>query len=229
MDRNNENVHRDGGTLHNESNQSASHEVGEAVGGVSGVVTGAAIGSAGGPVGTVIGAIAGAVGGWWAGRTVAEAASTFTSHDDNNYRQAYESRSDRLADRSYEDVRPAYQLGHIASENPDYNGKSFESIESDLQKGWGNDLRSKHGDWATVRPYAQEAYTSRSAAASTSSVTAREAANTAQNSSENLADRASDATRNVANKAIDAVDNVKDRVDGNPASVPGPDPTDRRL
>ncbi len=229
MDPNDENVHHEGGILHHDHNPSVGDEVGEAVGGVSGVVTGAALGSAGGPVGTVIGAIAGAVGGWWAGRTVSEAASRFTSHDDNNYRQAYESRSDRLADRTYEDVRPAYQLGHIASENPDYNGKSFESIESDLQKGWGNDLRSKHGDWAAVRPYAQEAYTSRSAAATTSSVTAREAANTMQNSSENLADRAADTTRNAANKGIDAVDNVKDRVDGNPASVPGPDPTDRRL
>jgi hypothetical protein len=28
---------------------------------------------------------------------------------------------------------------------------------------------------------------------------------------------------------IDAVDNVKDRIDGNPASKPGADPTDRRL
>ena len=38
-----------------------------------------------------------------------------------------------------------------------------------------------------------------------------------------------DATRRGANKVIDAVDNVKDRIDGNPASRPGPDPTDRRL
>ncbi len=228
MDNKDGNVHPHGGILHHDNNPSVGDEVGEAVGGVSGVVTGAAIGSAGGPVGTVIGAIAGAVGGWWAGRTVSEAASRFTDHDDNNYRQAYESRSDRLADRSYEDVRPAYQLGHIASENPDYNGKSFEAIESDLQRGWGNDLRSKHGDWQTVRPYAQEAYTSRMATSS-SSVTAREAANTSLNSGENIADRAADTSRNVANKAIDAVDNVKDRVDGNPASKPGPDPTDRRL
>lgn len=228
MDRNDEHVHHEGGILNHDDSPSVGDEVGQAVGGVSGVVTGAAIGSVGGPIGTVIGAIAGGVGGWWAGRTVSEAASRFTDHDDNNYRQAYESRSDRLADRSYEDVRPAYQIGHIASENPDYNGKSFESIESDLQHGWGNDLRSKHGDWATVRPYAEEAYASRNSA-SGSSVTAREAMNSSVNSGEDLADRAADTTRNVANKAIDAVDNVKDRIDGNPASVPGPDSTDRRL
>ena len=38
-----------------------------------------------------------------------------------------------------------------------------------------------------------------------------------------------DAARRGTNKVIDAVDNVKDRVDGNPASKPGPDPTDKRL
>ena len=34
--------------------------------------------------------------------------------------------------------------------------------------------------------------------------------------------------RTVADRVVDAADDVKDRVDGNPASRPGPDPTDRR-
>jgi hypothetical protein len=33
----------------------------------------------------------------------------------------------------------------------------------------------------------------------------------------------------IADRVTDAADNVKDRVDGNPASRPGPDPTDRRI
>jgi len=223
MDRNTDSAGKTGGVLHHDDNPSTADEVGQAVGGITGVVTGAALGSAAGPIGTVIGGLAGAVGGWWAGRTVAEATARFTEHDDSTYRQAYESRSDRLADRSYDDVRPAYQLGHIASENPDYNGKSFEAIEADLRQGWSNDLRARHGDWAAVRPYAEEAFTGRT------SVSSREATNRIENSSENLADRASDTTRAVANKAIDAVDNVKDRIDNNPDSIPGPDPTDRRF
>jgi len=222
MDRDPRNAN-DGGILRHGDNPSTADEVGQAVGGVSGVVAGAAIGSAAGPIGTVIGGLAGAVGGWWAGRTVAEAAQKFGDEDDNYYRQAYDSRSDRLADRSYDDVRPAYQLGHLASENPDYSGRNFESIEADLQRGWTNDLRARHGDWSTVRPFAEEAYTTRT------SVSAREATNRIQNSSENLADRASDTTRNVARSGIDAIDNVKDRVDADPASKPGPDPTDRRF
>lgn len=177
-----------GGVLHHDDNPSTGDKVGEAVGGVSGALTGAAVGAPGGPIGAIIGGIAGAVGGWWAGRTVSEAASKFSEHDDNNYRQAYETRADRLADRSYDDVRPAYQIGHLASENPDYNGKNFESIEQDLQRGWTNDLRARHGDWNAVRPFAQEAYTSRT------SVSAREAVNRIENTRENLDDRASDTT-----------------------------------
>ncbi len=184
---------RKSGVLHHDDHPGVGDEVGEAVGGVSGVVTGAAIGSAAGPIGTVIGGIAGAVGGWWAGRAVAEAAHKFTHEDDSFYRERFETRPDRLADRSYDDVRPAYQLGHIASLNPDYNGRTFDEVEPELRYGWGNDLRARHGDWSAVRPYAEDAY-SRNA----SSVSAREGINRTVN-------------------------------DRNPASVPGPDPTDRWL
>ena len=184
--------------------------VGEGVGGVGGIAAGAAIGSLVGPVGTFIGALAGAVGGWWAGKEVVEAASSSTD-DDTYYRKHYESSTTRVAGRTYDDVRPAYQLGHLAARNPDYQGRGFEEIEPDLRRGWSDDLRAKHGDWSEVRGYASDAYTrGRTGAAGP-------------------ADRAGDALRRGANRAIDAVDNVKDRIDGNPASRPGPDPTDTRL
>ncbi|HMI54815.1 MAG TPA: hypothetical protein VK494_01370 [Gemmatimonadaceae bacterium] len=203
MDREDFSPPKKGGVLNHDDNPSVGDEVGEAVGGVSGTVAGAAIGSAAGPIGTIIGGIAGAVGGWWAGRTATEAISRFTTADDSYYRSAFQSRADRPADRTYEDFRPAYQLGHLAAENPDYRGRTFDAIESDLQRGWSSDFSTKYGDWTTVRPYAQQAYTRRSSVG--------------------------EATRNVANKAVDVVDNVKDRIDNNPASKPGPDPTDRRF
>ena len=224
MDSNQDLGAREGGVLHRDEHPHAGAGVGEAVGGVSGVVAGAAVGSAVGPIGTIIGGIAGAVGGWWAGRAVSEATHKFTTEDDSYYRERFENRPDRLADRSYDDVRPAYQLGHIASLNPDYNGRTFSDVEPDLQRGWGNDLRARHGDWSAVRPYAEEAYSR-----NTSSVTERERMNRMENSTENLRDNLADSTRRGANRVIDAVDNVKDRIDGNPASVPGPDPTDKRF
>ena len=166
MDRKDELEPREGGVLHHDHRPSVGDEVGEAVGGVSGVVAGAAIGSAASPIGTVIGGIAGAVGGWWAGRTVAEAAHKFNQHDDEYYRERFENRPGRLADRNYDDVRPAYQFGHIASMNPDYNGRTFDEVEPDLRHGWSNNLRARHGDWSAVRPYAEEAYNRNSSVAS---------------------------------------------------------------
>jgi hypothetical protein len=183
MDRKDNLEPREGGVVYRDSVHPKGDKMGEGVGSVSGVVAGAAIGSAAGPIGTIIGGLAGAVGGWWAGRAVSEATHTFTQDDDTYFREHFVNRSDRIADRGYDDVRPAYQLGHIAGLNPDYRGKSFEEIEPDLQRGWSNDLRARHGDWSTVRPYAQEAY-----GRNTSSVTSREASHRLENSSENLND-----------------------------------------
>lgn len=48
----------------------------EAAGGVLGALGGAALLAAAGPLGTLAGGLAGALAGWWAGRAIAEAAST---------------------------------------------------------------------------------------------------------------------------------------------------------
>lgn len=137
---------------------SAGDLVGEGVGGVSGTLAGAALGSLGGPIGTVIGGIAGAISGWWAGRAVSEAAASYTDEHDTDYRSHYESTPDRLADRSFDDVRPAYQLGHVAAHNPDYANKKFEDVESDLKRGWNAGASKAHGEWDRIRGYAHEAY-----------------------------------------------------------------------
>ena len=218
----------------------AADYVGEAAGGISGGLAGAAIGSIGGPIGVLVGGLAGVVGGWWAGRSIAEAAKDYGEEHDTYYRTHYETRP--LGDRRYDDVRPAYQLGHLASRNPDYRGRSFDEVETDLRRGWSDDIGARHGDWASVRGYAREGY----AHGSTLAATSAGAVDTSVRTSERLDDDASrsahaadrvadtgsglgDATRRGANKVVDAVDNVKDRIDGNPASKPGPDPTDRRL
>lgn len=137
---------------------SVADQVGEAAGGISGVVAGAAIGSLGGPVGALIGGVAGAIGGWWAGRALADAASRITPSDDSYYREHFDASATPLADRRYEDVRPAYVLGHLAGYNPDYAGREFEEIEADLERGWGEDQRGRLGEWASLRGYARAGY-----------------------------------------------------------------------
>ncbi len=156
--------HRDQGAG-DQDRTTTGHErvVGEGAGGIAGAAAGAALGSLGGPVGTVIGGIAGAVGGWWAGRELGEAAESWNEEEDRYWREEYESTSDRLADRRFEDVRPAYQLGHIAAYNPGYRNRPFEAIEEDLQKGWDDEHRRRHGDWRAVRGFASRAYRHRSA------------------------------------------------------------------
>ena len=126
-------------------------KIGEGVGGVAGAAAGAAVGSLAGPVGTVIGAIAGAVGGWWSGKAAADAASNIDATDDDYYRQRFA----ETGGRDYDTARPAYQLGHVAGFNPDYEGRSFEEIEPDLRRGWAS---AGTGDWNNVRGYAQDAF-----------------------------------------------------------------------
>ena len=203
---------------------SVADEVGEAAGGISGVLAGAAIGSVGGPVGTLIGGIAGALGGWWSGRAIAEGAEKLTESDDTYYRTHYEGSSTKLADRSYDDVRPAYHLGHVAAQNPDYASKSWTDVQTDLQRGWSSEQSKRYGEFSTVSGYASEGFArGRSTLGNAASRTA--------NAAEHTFDRAKTGAESVVSKAADMADDMKDRVDGNPASKPGPDSTDsaRRL
>jgi hypothetical protein len=177
----------------------------EGVGGAAAGAAGAAIGALAGPIGMFVGGLAGVVGGWWAGKAANEAAHKYTPEIDAAYRSAYESSSARLADRSFDDVRPAYQAGHVAALNPDYRDRDFDAIEGDLKRGWTDDLRTRHGEWSAARPFARDAYTRSRAAGSAAANTVREA----------------------GRKTANAIDDLKDRVDGNPASRPGVDPTDR--
>lgn len=220
----------------------AGNLIGEAVGGVSGIATGMALGSLGGPIGAVIGGLAGAIGGWWSGRAISEAAHHYTEADDSLYRSQYEGSSGRLADRSYDDVRPAYQLGHLAAHNPDYSGRSFDEVETDLRRGWTDDVRSRHGEWDSVRPYARDAYERGrggpgAAGAGAAAAGAYGAGRTAHSAHEigrdvsrgleNAWDETKDATRKTGDRVTDGADDLKDRVDGDPSTRPGRDATDR--
>jgi outer membrane lipoprotein SlyB len=149
---------RSGDVVHHDDHPTAGDQVGEAAGGIGGVLAGAAIGSVAGPIGTVIGGLAGAVGGWWTGRAIAEAASNFTHSDDLHYRSSYDTSEHRLADRSYDDIRPAYQLGYLASRNPDYVGREFEEVETELERGWSADVSRSSGNWQQVRGFARDAF-----------------------------------------------------------------------
>jgi hypothetical protein len=127
-------------------------------GGVVGAGAGLAMGAMGGPVGMVVGALAGAVGGWWAMDRVTEGMGAYGEDEDRDFRRHYEAPEVRLADRGYEDLRPAYVFGHMAAHNPAHAGRSFDEVESELERDWTRALAARHGEWRAARRYAQAAY-----------------------------------------------------------------------
>jgi hypothetical protein len=135
----------------------AGERLSEATGGVAGVLAGAGIGSAAGPLGALLGGIAGALGGWWAGHAIADAAGGVTRADEAHFRAHYDSLAIRSADRNYDDVRGAYYLGQIASQNPNFLEREFTEVEPELERGWAS-YADKYGSWTTVRDYASEGF-----------------------------------------------------------------------
>lgn len=77
---------------------------------------------------------------------------------DERYREHYEGSPERLADRSYRQVRPAYQLGHFAGRDPRYLGRDFEEVEPELQHAWLAELRDQHGEWEAARRFVRHAW-----------------------------------------------------------------------
>lgn len=136
-----------------------------ATGGAGGAVAGAALGSLAGPIGTIIGGLAGAVGGWWAGRSIADSPA-FNTDDDRFYEEfhqkTYGTTADQVADRlaggqfTYNDVRPAYQLGHLAGVNPDYGSQTFDDVEPHLADAYRS--AGARDEWTNVRQYARDAW-----------------------------------------------------------------------
>jgi hypothetical protein len=130
---------------------------------IGGAAGGAAVGATFGtlvlgPLGTMIGALAGVMGGWWAGEGVAEASRAITPELENGFREHYKSSPEHLAELSYERVRHAYLLGYLARRNPEYAGRSFESVEPELERAWTRDLWGHYGEWAGLRGYVRAAY-----------------------------------------------------------------------
>jgi len=79
----------------------------------------------------------------------------FTPEDDRVFRSHFQ-RVNRLADRPYEQVRPAYELGYLAADAC-ADGRCFEDLEQHIENGWLS-VRSPRGDWASVREFAREAF-----------------------------------------------------------------------
>ena len=79
----------------------------------------------------------------------------FTAHDPL-FRSHFQ-HANRLADRAYEDVRPAYRLGFDAAVDARFADKSFDEAEKHLEGDWLS-VRLAGDEWQSVRDYAREGF-----------------------------------------------------------------------
>ena len=120
--------------------------VGTAAGGTAGALAGAAVGAAvGGPVGAAVGAAIGGITGSATGGAI-----DYESHE-HEFRTEYESSSKGA--HAWEEVSPAYRYGFESYGRPEYSGKSWSQVHTDLQKGW-----TGGGKWATYEPQIKSAW-----------------------------------------------------------------------
>ncbi|MFN6996519.1 MAG: hypothetical protein ACK4PH_20150 [Aquincola tertiaricarbonis] len=132
-----------------------SHPVGTGVGAmVGGAAAGAATGTIAGPVGTLVGAAVGAVVGGLAGKAVAEQIDP--TAEEAYWRDNYNSRPYVPPGSSFDDYGPAYGLG-VAAFNS-YPGRSFDEVEPELSRDWGQRRGSSRLEWAHAQGASRDAW-----------------------------------------------------------------------
>lgn len=95
-------------------------------------------------------------GGWWRHRSVSDVLALFSVLDDTYYQAHFEHVCADRGDLSYDDVRPAYVLGHLAGMDPDYLGRGWDEVAPDLEHSWASAAQT---DWPSVSGFALAAFT----------------------------------------------------------------------
>lgn len=129
-----------------------SHPVGVAAGAGAGAAAGAALGAIGGPIGVVAGAAAGGIAGGLAGKAAGEAANPTV--EAAYWKDNYKTRPYYTDTLPYADIHPAYQYGWETY--PTYAGKSFDDVETDLQRGW--ETKQPKVEWKRARVATRDAW-----------------------------------------------------------------------
>ena len=133
--------------------------VGAAAGGAAGIAgaaaAGAVAGTAVGPVGTAVGAVVGAVVGGLAGKAVAEQVNP--TAEEAYWRDNYRNEPYYERDYTYDDYAGAYRTGWEGYSQHATSGKSYDDVESDLQRNYESTGQGKL-DWPRARPAVRAAW-----------------------------------------------------------------------
>ena len=133
-----------------------SHPVGTGLGAAGGAAAGAAIGAVGGPIGAVVGGVIGAVAGGATGHAVGEAVNP--TGEGEYWRQNYNKRPYYTTGKAYSEYEPAYRFGWENAARPEYRGRKFNEVESDLERGWEKTKGKTTQSWHEVKDATRDAW-----------------------------------------------------------------------
>ena len=134
-----------------------SHPVGTGLGSAGGAAAGVAIGAAvGGPVGAVVGGAIGAVAGGATGHAAGEAVNPTV--EEGYWRENYKNRPYFRSGKNYSDYQPAYKYGWESAGHPNYSGKRFEDVETDLARDWDKARGTASTTWTESREATRDAW-----------------------------------------------------------------------
>lgn len=129
-----------------------SHPVGTGVGATGGALAGAAAGSLAGPAGAVAGMLVGAVVGGMGGKAVAEGVNP--TQEDAYWRESHTREPYYEAGRSYDDYRPAYEIGWDGRSQ----GADFDAAEQRFASEWDQRRGTSALTWEQARPATRAAW-----------------------------------------------------------------------
>lgn len=133
------------------------HPVGTGLGAIgAGAAVGAAGGALGGPIGAVAGAVIGAVAGGLGGKAVAEAINPTV--ESKFWQDSYASRPYSHAEFGYDEYEPAYRYGWESFDRRTSDGKTFESVEGDLGRGWDQVKGKSRLAWDQAKAATRDAW-----------------------------------------------------------------------
>ena len=128
------------------------HPVGTGAGAAGGGVAGALAGALAGPVGAAVGLVAGAVIGGLGGKAVAEGVNP--TQEDAYWRENFADQEYVDVGRSYDDYRPAYEMGWSSRAQ----SNDFDAVEPTLASEWERRRGASDLRWDQARPATRAAW-----------------------------------------------------------------------
>lgn len=105
------------------------------------------------PTGVLLGAIAGTLGGWW--RKAADEKIALPQSEDRAYQEHFSAIAAPPPGMTYEQARPGYELGYVASRNPSYQGRAFDEVDPELRQGFSGE---QPDDYDSIREFTRYGY-----------------------------------------------------------------------